>query len=154
MPNHPPIPLAIRWFLLLLAAVALTACAGSAWWQSAGALDLGPPIPIQPGGPHRGQTSAGAASLDYTYQADFQAGAPVRLRLAGELQDAYRRRPGVSLYVVYLDDGGRVLDRDLVHSAGPGGYGRKRDFDEALDLPAGTTAFRFGAYAGPERGHR
>lgn len=140
--------------VLISAAAALAACAGGDWMKGTGAMDLGPVIPIQPGGPHRGETETGTAALDYVYQSEFIGGVPAKLRLSGQLRDAVKRHAGVGIYVVYLNAAEGLLDKELVLSTGAGGYGRKRDFDEALDLPAGTTAFRFASYSGPERGHR
>jgi hypothetical protein len=140
---------------VLMAAVALlTACAGGAWVTGTGVMDLGPVIAIQPGGPHQGETSTGKAGLTYTYHADFREGAPATLRLAGQLLDGLRRGAGIGVYVLHLDDGGRLLDKKVLMSTGGGGYGSRRSFDAVLHLPAGTRAFRFASYSGPDRGHR
>ena len=120
MRGHMPIPRSIRIPLVLLTAAALAACAGEAWRQGLGAMDLGPVIGFEPGGPHAGQTNAGTTTLSYVYQSEVQAGAPARLRLSGTLQDERRRHMEVNIYVVFLDAGGALRVGPQSAGADPG----------------------------------
>lgn len=147
--------------LAVIMAVGAMLAAGLAACQSSGGLlSAGPVAPekriiLQPGGPHQGEADTGDIIVAYTYQ---QTPDPAReINLKGGLRQAKYRGDSLNIYVNFLDNTGRVLQKKVLFASG-----YKRDnlsprpavFDTTLPLPPGTVAIAFSSYVKTSAGRR
>jgi len=156
MGSYPSIHLALyRLGLIAVLMAGLSAC------QSTGTLAPGPPIAperriaLQPSGPHRGAADTGELVVAYTYQ--LMPDPAREIYLKGGLRQAKYRGDSLNIYVNFLDNTGRVLQKKVLFASG-----YKRDnlsprpavFDTTLPLPPGTVAIAFSSYVKASAGRR
>jgi hypothetical protein len=142
---------AIYPILAGLMMAALSAC------QSMGTFSIASDkrIALQPGGPHAGKADTDDLSVAYTYRLLTE---PVsQIQISGGIHSAGYRGDKTSVYLNFVDDTGKVLEKKILYSTG-----YKRDvyirrpstFSTTLPLPPGTVAIAFSSYVKPSFGHR
>lgn len=149
-----------RLWLLALAfmlAAALAACRSDGPLRAERIIVPERRIPLQEGGPHAGQANAGRATVAYQYVRHPSDESAVNLTVAGKILQVQRKSIQVNIYLLALDQGGRVVSRDVLFASG---FKRSSNiriswtFDKTLDLPPETTGIAFDAYTRASRGRR
>jgi hypothetical protein len=115
---------------LLFLSVLLIACAGTP--RTVAQDDR---ISLRDGGPHSGTWQSGSISLDYQYSK--QAGA-IQLRVSPRAKRPFEK---LTVWALFVDAGGKVLDKQEVYSIGdrPGSPGLENNFE----MPPATAYLSF-----------
>lgn len=125
--------------------------------QSMGTAAIPPDqrIALQPAGPHQGQADTGDLVIGYTYE--LGAAPDRQIHMAGGVQSARQRWDIAKINLLFLDDTGRTLGREVLFASGYrnlGNFKRPPVFDATLPLPLGTTAIAFSSFVQADPGHR
>ena len=112
-------------------------------------------ITLQPGGPHQGEADTGGVLVGYAYQLDPASDNTIHVR--GGVRKMTFRGDSLNIYLNFLDDTGRVVDKKVLFASGNRRnvyFRRSSTFDTTLPLPPETTAIAFSAYVKPSSGRR
>jgi hypothetical protein len=112
-------------------------------------------IPLRPGGPHQGESDTGGVVVGYAYQVVPEPDKAIRL--SGGVRRMKFRGDSLNIYLNFLDDYGRIIDKKVLFASG-----NRRDvyvrrpaaFDTTLTLPPEATAIAFSSYVKPSSGRR
>lgn len=144
-------PLLAGLMTVTLLTTVLIAC------QSLGTAAIPPDkrIALQPAGPHQGQADTGDFVIGYTYE--LGAEPDRQLHVAGGVQSARQRWDVANIYLLFLDDTGKAVSRQVLFASGYrnlGNFKRPPVFDTTLPLPQGTVAIAFSSFAQADQGQR
>ncbi len=129
--------------LVLFGLVGLPAC-------QIGPLDVSRPpvaadgrIPLMADGPHNGSAATQDAQFNYTYS--MTSTPQLALDISGEVTGPSRKFERLTIYIRFLADEGRILDRKLLYASGNshGHIRSRRYFEHTYDLPPDTVAMAF-----------
>jgi hypothetical protein len=117
--------------------------------QSMGTASIAPDrrIALQPAGTHKGEADTGDLVVAYTYRLLTEP--EPQIQISGGIRSARYRGNKTSVYLYFVDDTGKVLERKILYSSG-----YKRDvyvrrpstFDTTMPLPPETEAIAFSSY--------
>ncbi len=149
---------ASRAALFCLVIVLLAAC------QSDGRLVFDktmPPdkrIPLLDGGPHAGRADAGSAIVAYAYTRQPSPTQEVVVNVKGHILDVRFSATMVNIYLLALENDGKVLLRRLLYTSGyrPNTvyFRRTWSFDKTVTLPPETAALAIDSETRRSRGRR
>jgi hypothetical protein len=133
----------------------LAACQSSGGLLSAGPVAPEKRITLQPAGPHQGEADTGELVVAYTYQLESDPHKAVHVN--GGLRSVKFRGDGVTVYLNFIDNTGRVIEKKVLYASGykrPTYIRRPSTFDTTLPLPPGAVAIAFSSYVQASSGRR
>lgn len=129
------------WFLLILISLSLSGCAGLG--QNVSVEDR---ILFEEIEKSQGRFIQDGLTVDYSYRL-----AGSNMTLDGTA-DYTRSVNSLNIYLLFLDEGGNVLQRNIVYSSGyrvARSWGNERTFSDQLDVPQEAVGISFTYYAEP-----